>query len=100
LRGGRSPARTASWLFRIRPSGISPAGSAFRGKIEVVYNALDERFLREPMPTDADRVLERHAVTDPSCSMREISSRRKSARLIEAFAVAKADLRITRSTRD
>ena len=37
------------------------------GKIEVVYNALDERFLREPMPSDADRILERHAVTDPFC---------------------------------
>src|SRR5216684_1295424 len=26
-------------------------------KIEVVYNALDERFLREPMPEGADRIL-------------------------------------------
>src|SRR6267378_2776198 len=28
----RARARTASWLFRIRPSGISPAGSAFPRK--------------------------------------------------------------------
>ena len=34
-------------------------------KIEVVYNALDERFLREPVSSDADRILERLAVTDP-----------------------------------
>ena len=34
-------------------------------KIEVVSNALDERFLREPAPADAERTLERLAVTDP-----------------------------------
>jgi glycosyltransferase involved in cell wall biosynthesis len=63
-------------------------------KIEVVYNALDERFLREPMPTDADRVLERHAVTDPFVLYAGNIKRQKNLpRLIEAFAVAKADLR-------
>ena len=34
-------------------------------KIEVVYNALDERFLRESLPADADRILERHAIDYP-----------------------------------
>src|ERR1700682_1425711 len=63
-------------------------------KIEVVYNALDERFLREPMPTDGDRVLERHAVTDPFVLYAgNIKPQKNLARLIEAFAVAKADLR-------
>jgi glycosyltransferase involved in cell wall biosynthesis len=63
-------------------------------KIEVVYNALDERFLREPMPTDADRVLERHAVTDPFVLYAGNIKRQKNLpRLIEAFAVVKADLR-------
>jgi glycosyltransferase involved in cell wall biosynthesis len=63
-------------------------------KIEVVYNALDERFLREPMPTDADRVLERHAVTDPFVLYAgNIKPQKNLPRLIEAFAVAKADLR-------
>jgi glycosyltransferase involved in cell wall biosynthesis len=64
------------------------------GKIEVVYNALDERFLREPMPNDADRVLERHAVTDPFVLYAgNIKPQKNLPRLIEAFAVAKADLR-------
>jgi glycosyltransferase involved in cell wall biosynthesis len=63
-------------------------------KIEVVYNALDERFVREPMPTDADRVLERHAVTGPFVLYAgNIKSQKNLPRLIEAFAVAKADLR-------
>jgi glycosyltransferase involved in cell wall biosynthesis len=63
-------------------------------KIEVVYNALDERFVREPMPTDADRVLERHAVTGPFVLYAgNIKPQKNLPRLIEAFAVAKADLR-------
>lgn len=63
-------------------------------KIEVVYNALDERFLREPMPNDADRVLERHAVTDPFVLYAgNIKPQKNLPRLIEAFAVAKANLR-------
>src|ERR1700732_814716 len=64
------------------------------GKIEVVYNALDERFLREPMPSDGDRVLERHALTDPFVLYAgNIKPQKNLPRLIEAFAVAKADLR-------
>src|SRR5258706_15922903 len=63
-------------------------------KIEVVYNALDERFQREPMPTDGDRVLERHAVIDPFVLYAgNIKPQKNLPRLIEAFAVAKADLR-------
>jgi len=63
-------------------------------KIEVVYNALDERFVREPMPTDADRVLERHAVNDPFVLYAgNIKPQKNLPRLIEAFAVAKTDLR-------
>jgi glycosyltransferase involved in cell wall biosynthesis len=63
-------------------------------KIDVVYNALDERFLREPMPDDADRILERHAVTDPFVLYAgNIKPQKNLPRLIEAFAVAKAELR-------
>jgi glycosyltransferase involved in cell wall biosynthesis len=63
-------------------------------KIEVVYNALDERFLRESMPTDGDRILERHAVTDPFVLYAgNIKPQKNLPRLIEAFAVAKAELR-------
>jgi glycosyltransferase involved in cell wall biosynthesis len=63
-------------------------------KIEVVYNALDERFSREPMPEGADRILERHAVTDPFVLYAgNIKPQKNLPRLIEAFAVAKSDLR-------
>ncbi len=63
-------------------------------KIDVVYNALDERFLLEPMPEGADRILERHAVTDPFVLYAgNIKPQKNLPRLIEAFAVAKADLR-------
>src|SRR5258708_29859955 len=63
-------------------------------KIEVVYNALDERFQREPMPTDGDRVLERHAVTDPFVLYAgNIKPQQNLPRLIEAFALAQPHLR-------
>jgi glycosyltransferase involved in cell wall biosynthesis len=63
-------------------------------KIEVVYDALDERFVREPMPEGADRILERHAVLDPFVLYAgNIKPQKNLPRLIEAFAVAKADLR-------
>lgn len=62
-------------------------------KIEVVYNAVDERFLREPMPDDAARILERHAVTDPFVLYAgNIKPQKNLTRLIEAFAVAKSEL--------
>jgi glycosyltransferase involved in cell wall biosynthesis len=63
-------------------------------KIEVIYNALDERFIREPLPADADRILERHAVNYPFVLYAgKIKPQKNLARLIEAFAVAKAELR-------
>jgi len=63
------------------------------GKIEVIYNALDERFVRELMPGDGDRILERHAVTDPFVLYAgNIKPQKNLPRLIEAFAVAKSAL--------
>ncbi len=63
-------------------------------KIEVIYNAVDERFVREPMPADADRILERHAVNYPFVLYAgNIKPQKNLARLIEAFAVAKTELR-------
>lgn len=73
---------------------LSRAFGVSENKIEVVYNALDERFLIEPMPNDADRILERHAVTDPFVLYAgNIKPQKNLPRLIEAFAVAKAGLR-------
>ena len=95
MRGVPWRARTAFWRCPIRPSAKSRACSTSRKrKIEVVYNALDERFLREPAPTDADRILERLAVTDPFVLYAgNIKPQKNLPRLIEAFAVAKAELR-------
>jgi glycosyltransferase involved in cell wall biosynthesis len=63
------------------------------GKIRVVYNAVDQRFLDEPLPSDADRILERHAVTSPYVLYAgNIRPQKNLPRLIEAFAVAKAEL--------
>ncbi len=63
-------------------------------KIEVIYNALDERFQKEPLPADADRILERLAVNYPYVLYAgNIKPQKNLARLIEAFAVAKSELR-------
>jgi glycosyltransferase involved in cell wall biosynthesis len=63
-------------------------------KITVVYDAVDERFLTEPLPQDADRILERHAVNSPYVLYAgNIRPQKNLPRLIEAFAVAKAELR-------
>jgi glycosyltransferase involved in cell wall biosynthesis len=63
-------------------------------KISVVYNAVDERFLTEPLPSDCERILERHAVTSPFVLYAgNIKPQKNLPRLIEAFAVAKAELR-------
>ncbi len=63
-------------------------------RIEVIYNAVDERFTRDPLPADADRILERHAVNYPFVLYAgNIKPQKNLPRLIEAFAVAKAELR-------
>jgi glycosyltransferase involved in cell wall biosynthesis len=63
-------------------------------KISVVYNAVDGRFLTEPAPAEADRILERHAVHSPYVLYAgNIKPQKNLARLIEAFAVVKEELR-------
>jgi glycosyltransferase involved in cell wall biosynthesis len=62
-------------------------------KIEVIYDALDERITREPLPAEADRILERHAVNRPYVLYAgNIKPHKNLPRLIEAFAVVKAEL--------
>lgn len=62
-------------------------------KIDVVYNALDERFVREPVTPDADRILARLAVNYPFVLYAgNIKPQKNLARLIEAFAVVKGEL--------
>jgi glycosyltransferase involved in cell wall biosynthesis len=64
------------------------------GKIEVVYNAVDERFMSEPLPADAEQILARYAVDGPFVLyVGNIRPQKNLARLIEAFAVVKNELR-------
>ncbi len=64
------------------------------GKIDVIHNALDERFVREAYPADEAAILERHAVNHPFVLYAgNIKPQKNLPRLIEAFAVAKEELR-------
>jgi glycosyltransferase involved in cell wall biosynthesis len=87
----------ADHVFAVSQSSKRDLARAFRipeSKITVVYNAVDERFLTEPLPADADRILERHAVNSPYVLYAgNIRPQKNLPRLIEAFAVAKAELR-------
>lgn len=63
-------------------------------KIEVIYNALDESFRSEPYPRDDTLILERHAIHYPFVLYAgNIRPHKNLPRLIEAFSVAKAELR-------
>jgi glycosyltransferase involved in cell wall biosynthesis len=64
-------------------------------KVEVVHNALDERFVTEPYPAGEEaRTLERHAVQGPFVLYAgNIRPQKNLTRLIEAFAVVKGELR-------
>jgi glycosyltransferase involved in cell wall biosynthesis len=63
-------------------------------KIEVIYNALDERLYSEPYPRDDQQILERHAIHYPFVLYAgNIRPHKNLPRLIEAFSVAKAELR-------
>jgi len=63
------------------------------GKVDVIYNAVDDGFRTEPLTPDADLILERHAVNAPYVLYAgSIKPQKNLARLIEAFAVAKSEL--------
>jgi glycosyltransferase involved in cell wall biosynthesis len=86
----------ADHIFAVSRSSKRELARSFgipEAKISVVYNAVDERFLIEPPPADADRILERHAVNSPFVLYAgNIKPQKNLPRLIEAFAVAKAEL--------
>jgi glycosyltransferase involved in cell wall biosynthesis len=95
----RVAARRADHIFAVSYSTKREVARTFRiseSRISVVYNAVDERFLTDPLPPDADRILERHAVTGPYVLYAgAIKPQKNLLRLIEAFAVAKAELLAT-----
>jgi glycosyltransferase involved in cell wall biosynthesis len=92
----RRAARRANHIFAVSQASKRDVARTFgvpESRISVVYNAVDERFLNEPLPADADRILERHAVTGPYVLYAgAIKPQKNLPRLIEAFAVAKAEL--------
>lgn len=63
-------------------------------KVEVIHNALDERFVTEPYPAAEEaRILERHAVNYPFVLYAgNIRPHKNLVRLIEAFAIVKGEL--------
>ncbi len=87
----------ADHIFAVSQSSKRDLTRAFgiaEEKISVVYNAVDERLLSEPLPAEGERILERHAVTSPFVLYAgNIKPQKNLPRLIEAFAVAKAELR-------
>jgi glycosyltransferase involved in cell wall biosynthesis len=89
-------ARRAKHIFAVSYSTKREVARTFRvpeSRISVVYNAVEEGFLNDPLPADADRILERHAVTRPYVLYAgAIKPQKNLPRLIEAFAVAKAEL--------
>ena len=92
----RVAARRANHIFAVSHSTRREVARTFHiaeSKISVVYNAVEERFFTDPLPPDADRILERHAVTGPYVLYAgAIKPQKNLPRLIEAFAVAKAEL--------
>jgi glycosyltransferase involved in cell wall biosynthesis len=95
----RVAARRANHIFAVSYSTKREVARTFHiseSRISVVYNAVEERFLTEPLPADADRILERYAVTGPYVLYAgAIKPQKNLPRLIEAFAVAKAELAAT-----
>ncbi len=97
LRFARRALVRASRILAVSHSSQRELARVFgiaENKIEVVYNALDERFSQEPVPPDAGRILERLAVNHPFVLYAgNIRPHKNLARLIEAFAVCKAEQR-------
>jgi glycosyltransferase involved in cell wall biosynthesis len=92
----RRAVRRANHIFAVSHSSKRELARSFHiseSRISVCYNAVNERFLNEPLPADADRILERHAVTGPYVLYAgAIKPQKNLPRLIDAFAVAKAEL--------
>jgi glycosyltransferase involved in cell wall biosynthesis len=64
------------------------------GKVTVVYNAIDERTIRDNNHEEQKRLLERYQIQDPFLLYAgNIRPHKNIARLIEAFSVLKSELR-------
>ncbi len=89
--------RKASRIITVSQSTAREIARVFAisdSKISVLYNAVDEHFVSEPLPEDASRIQERLAVNYPYVLYAgRVGPQKNLARLIEAFAVAKAELR-------
>jgi glycosyltransferase involved in cell wall biosynthesis len=88
----------ASRILAVSQAAAKELVRVFRlpeSKMEVIHNALDERFVQEPYPQEEEeRILARHAVTGPFVLYAgNIRPHKNLARLIEAFAVVKGELR-------
>jgi glycosyltransferase involved in cell wall biosynthesis len=94
----RRAVRRANHIFAVSHASKRDLARTFgvpETRISVVYNAVDDSFLNDPLPADADRILERHAVAGPYVLYAgAIKPQKNLPRLIEAFAVVKAELAV------
>jgi glycosyltransferase involved in cell wall biosynthesis len=94
---GYAYARTALWIAAHRSARVLTVSEASKrdilkyfnipaGKIDVIYNAIDERFGQEPSAEDVSRVKERYQLNDPYVLYAgNIKPHKNLERLIEAF---------------
>ncbi len=90
--------RKASRILAVSQAAANDVVRTFgvpESKVAVVHNALDERFANEPYPAaEETRILERHAANGPFVLYAgNIRPHKNLTRLIEAFAIAKGELR-------
>jgi len=90
--------RKASRILAVSQAAAHDVVRAFgvpETKVTVIHNALDTRFATEPYPAAEEaRILERHAVNGPFVLYAgNIRPHKNLTRLIEAFAIAKGELR-------
>jgi glycosyltransferase involved in cell wall biosynthesis len=96
-------ARSSLWVATHRSSRILTVSDASRrdilryfrvpeSKIDVIHNAIDERFGEKPAPDDVERVRERYQLYDPFVLYAgNIKPHKNLERLIEAFHILKKD---------
>ena len=94
---GYAYARTALWIAAHRSARVLTVSEASKrdilkyfnvpaAKIDVIYNAIDERFGQEPSAEDVSRVKERYQLNDPYVLYAgNIKPHKNLERLIEAF---------------